>query len=94
MLGRRLAPGGTAVISMAALKCPFVSVTLIARLCVAETAYSPTPRHGPPVGQEIEEMAVKVLEMAPRGVAIPDAWCHVPRDSITPMAENRVADTL
>jgi hypothetical protein len=32
--------------------------------------------------------------MALRGAAIPDAWCHVPRDSVTPIAANRLEDTL
>jgi hypothetical protein len=61
---------------------------------VAETAYSPTPRHTPVARQEIEEMAVKVLEMALCGAAIPVARRQVPRDSIAPIAAYRVADTL
>ncbi len=39
-------------------------------------------------------MAVKVLGIALCGAAIPVARCQVPRDSMAPIAANRVADTL
>jgi len=79
VLDSRLLPGGTAVIGTARPNRPFDSITAIARLCVGETAYWPTPRHWLAVGQETEVIAVNVLAMAPRGRAIWIAWCQVPR---------------
>ncbi len=73
---------------------PFDSVTTIARLCVAETAYWPTPRHWPAARHEIEVIAVNVLAMAPPGAAIPAARCQAPRNSTAPIASNWVGDTL
>ena len=94
MLDRRLLPGGTALIGIAWPNRPFDSTTAIARLCVAETAYWPTPRHWPAIGQEIEVIAVNVLGMAPRGRTIWVARCQAPRTSTAPMAANWLADTL
>ena len=73
---------------------PFDSVTTIARLCVAETAYWPAPRHGPAARHDIEVIAVNVLAMAPRGAAISVARCQAPRNSTAPIASNWVGDTL
>ncbi len=82
------------MIATAAPNRPFDSVTAIARLCVAETAYWPTPRHGPVARHEIEVIAVNVLAMAPRGAAIAVARCQVPRDSTAPIAANLLGDRL
>ena len=94
MLGTRLLSGGTAVIGTARPNRPFDSITAIARLCVAETGYWPTPMHWLVVGQEIEVIAVNVLGMAPRGRAICVARCQAPRTSTAPIAADWLADTL
>jgi len=94
VLDRALLPGGTAVIGAARPNRPFDSGTAIAWLCVAETAYCPTPRHWPAAGQEIEVIAVNVLAMAPLGRAISVARCQAPRTSTAPIAAYWLADTL
>jgi len=94
VLDRTLLRRGTAVIGTAWPNRPFDSVTAIARLCVAETGYWPTPMHWLAVGQEIEVMAVNVPGMAPRGRAICVARCQVPRTSTAPIAANWLPDTL
>src|SRR5262249_30718127 len=94
VLERRPAPRGTAVIATPGPNRPFDSVTVIARLCVAETAYWPTPRHWLGLGQDTEFIAVNVLGMAPCGRVICVAGCHAPCTSTAPIAANWLADTL
>src|ERR1051326_8228849 len=94
VLGLALLPRGSAVIGTAWPIRPFDTVTVIARLWVAETAYWPTARHRPADRHEPELIAVNVLAMAPGGAVISAARYQAPRDSTAPIAWNWLGDTL